>query len=85
MSSSITSQAVGLLSGHASDLEDLEDVPDVVVDDQGAAPESLVVATAVDDDVEGVDAAGLLVDVDLLFHQRLLQRPAVEMHLPSRR
>jgi hypothetical protein len=66
---------VGLLSGHASDLEDLEDVPDVVVDDQRAAPESLVIAAAVDDDVEGVDAAGLLVDVDLyvisLCHDRL--------------
>lgn len=75
MSSSVTSQAVGLLSGHASDLEDLEDVPDVVVDNQGAAPESLVIAAAVDDDVEGVDAAGLLVDVDLyvisVCHDRL--------------
>lgn len=56
---------MGLLSGHASNLEDLEDVPDMVVDDQGATPESLVIATAVDDDVEGVDAAVLLIDIDL--------------------
>lgn len=56
---------MGLLSGHASNLEDLEDVPDMVVNDQGAAPESLVIAAAVDDDVEGIDAAVLLVDVDL--------------------
>ena len=60
-----TGQALGLLSGHASDLEDLEDVPDVVVDDQGAAPKGLVIATTIDDDVEGVDAAVLLVDIDL--------------------
>ena len=56
---------MGLLSAHASNLEDLEDVPDVVVDDQGATSESLVIAAAVDDDVEGVDAAVLLVDIDL--------------------
>lgn len=66
---------MGLLSGHASDLEDFQDVPDVVVDLQGAAPESLVIAAAVDDDVEGVDAAILLVDVDLyvisVCHDRL--------------
>jgi len=66
---------VGLLSGHASNLEDFEDVPDVVVNDQGAAPEGLVIAAAVDDDVEGVDAAALLVDVDLYLvsvcHNRL--------------
>lgn len=66
---------MGLLSGHASNLEDFEDVPDVVVDLQGAAPESLVIAAAVDDDVEGVDAAVLLVDVDLyvisVCHDRL--------------
>jgi hypothetical protein len=37
-SSSGTSQTLGLLSGHASNLLDLEDVPDVVVDLQGAAP-----------------------------------------------
>lgn len=37
--------------------------------------ESLVIAAAVDDDVEGADAAGLLVDVDLQiissWHNRL--------------
>ena len=64
-----------LLSGHASNLEDLEDIPDMVVDDQGAAPKSLVIAAAVDDDVEGVDAAVLLVDIDLhvisVCHNRL--------------
>lgn len=63
--SSGTRKTLGLLSGHASDLEDFEDVPDVVVNDQGATPESLVVAAAVDDDVEGIDAAVLLVDIDL--------------------
>lgn len=75
MSSSVISQAVRLFSGHASDLEDLEDVPDVVIDDQGATPESFVIAAAVDDDVEGVDAAILLVDIDLyvisVCHNRL--------------
>lgn len=47
----------------------------MVVNDQGAAPESLVIAAAVDDDVEGIDAAVLLVDVDLyvisVCHNRL--------------
>lgn len=37
--------------------------------------ESLVIAAAVDDDVEGADAASLLVDIDLqiisLWHNRL--------------
>ena len=66
---------MGLLSGHASNLEDFEDVLDMVVDLQGAAPEGLVIAAAVDDDVEGVDAAVLLVDIYLhvisVWHNRL--------------
>jgi hypothetical protein len=66
---------VGLLSGHASNLEHFQHVLNVVVDLQGAAPESLVIAAAVDDDAEGVDAAVLLVDIDLyvvsVWHNRL--------------
>lgn len=37
----------------------------MVINDQGAASESLVIAAAVDDDVEGVDAAVPLVNIDL--------------------
>jgi hypothetical protein len=66
---------VGFLSGHASNLEHFQHVLNVVVDLQGAAPESLVIAAAVDDDAEGVDAAVLLVDIDLyvvsVWHNRL--------------
>ena len=73
---------MGLLSGHTSNLEDLEDVPDVVVNDQGAASESLVVAAAVDDDVEGVDAAVLLVDIDLYVVSVCCNRLQVEFTYP---